>query len=157
MKESYPVRGGQELQDKAENGCPESQWILAELYLDGPKETVEKGFSLLEELAKSGDVFAQVKLADIYSKRKPFSLHWKEQAFYWYCCAAKKNSAKAQYELGRICEGAADYEQAASYYNLASKQGYRDAFAQADRMFIELHRIEKIREERKKKREQLNE
>ena len=85
----------------------------------------------LENLAKQGDLNAQIKLANGYRKGIGVAQDYKI-AVKWFTFAAKQGNASAQYNLGIMHSFGLgvvpNYDQAVKWYVLAAEQG--DALAQ---------------------------
>lgn len=77
--------------------------------------------------AESGEVMAEVAVADLYRKKVPGGDSTPEKAFQWYSKAAKRGSDEAQYALGTMYEKGEgvgkDYFRAAEWYRLAANMG----------------------------------
>lgn len=127
-------------QEAYEMGDIEAQAELAQMMLrgDGTEVDVEKGKSLLIHAAQSGFDRAQTKLAELYFKGRHIEQSY-ELAYQWYSKAAESDPF-AQAGLGYLLEfglhGTQDTESAATYYELAIKQGNVDGVVALARMYM---------------------
>ena len=89
-----------ELTESAEQGDPESQYVLGVLYKRGRGVEVNEKVALAWYLkaAKQGHVDAQTRLALMYSSGRGTPVD-QESAFYWYKLAAEGGNAIAQNNL----------------------------------------------------------
>ena len=119
-----------------QSGDPYGMSNLSVMYIEGRgvEKNIEEGIKWAEKAAKNGFVNAQVNLALLYSS-KDVKLQNKEKALYWFGQAALKESALAQYELGKNEIINKNYDKAFEYLDEAVAGGNTDAMIMLAMMF----------------------
>jgi TPR repeat protein len=113
-----------------------AETAIADPFADGVAALDRRDYAtalqLLRPLAESGNLDAQINLANMYFDGNGVPQDYRE-GVKWYQLAADKGSADAQIALGFLYEyGDAvrqDYVQAYKWFDLADAPSYRDAVA----------------------------
>jgi TPR repeat protein len=120
----------QQLKELAEQGNGESQFALALLFEQGEEGLVrdpKKAATLFLQAGKAGIPAACLYLGIKHESGSGVTRNLTEAA-YWYCCAATKNWAMAQFLLANLYEKGRGVEKnklkALAWYELANEQGY---------------------------------
>jgi TPR repeat protein len=96
----------------AQQGLTEAQYMLGVMLLDSPKQT--EGKEWLKCAAFKGHVRSQFFLGQLLDNSQ------KEEAEHWYTLAAKQGHVEAQYILAYRAEWSKKYDEAVSWFRLAS-------------------------------------
>ncbi|MBX9670198.1 MAG: protein kinase [Candidatus Obscuribacterales bacterium] len=88
----------------SEQGCPEAEFFLGELYTndDVVAYDIETALGYYEKSASKGFQWAQLALFDIYRNGADLSLPDLERALYWGRRAGEQGNLAAQLSLGRL-------------------------------------------------------
>ncbi len=91
--------------DRAEQGDPVSQTLIAQVYLDGKflKQDYEKAYTYFKLAASQGNEQAQVRLGNLYEGGIG-TKHSYEEALKWYQKAARQGNVEALFKLGYFLE-----------------------------------------------------
>jgi len=115
----------QNLKNKAEQGDPEAQFLLAKHY-DGESPNCEEAVRWYRAAAEQGHAKAQNNLAICISENGGDCA----ESFQWFFRAAENGSPAGQFNLGRCYlngKGASDFSAALAWFRRSAEQGYPQA------------------------------